>query len=103
MSLPDYDARKRFSIAYGWELVGWDAKPRPDSTVLLSRWEDAEGRIVEAPPTIECDPPREGVRQHVIVDGQPHQTFLRLPHYAPISTWESLLFEHMVRRTMAAG
>jgi len=97
----DFERKKQIAQAYGWDIFSWPSEPVSDSMVMMSRWEDADGNVVAAPPTVECDPPKPGVRQHVIVNGEPHQTFFRLPYYGPARLWEDLLWEHLIRHRLA--
>ena len=103
-SLPDYANRKQLVQAYGWELGGWPADPAlSDKAVLLWRWEDKDGNVIPAPPTVECTPPRAGVRQHVITERGEHEVFLHVPYYGTIAEWGELLFADMMRRRIVRG
>lgn len=98
MSLPDYNNRQKIVEAYGWALGGWPSFPKAADAVLIWRWEDKHGAVIPPPPTVECTPPKLGVRQHVITDAGEHEVFLHLPYYGSIAEWGELLFEDMVKR-----
>jgi hypothetical protein len=88
----DLDEYEKAALNYGWKVIGWDALPTRLSTVLLGRWEDRHGNVIDPPATRECTPPRDGVRQHIISALDEREVFLRLPYYATIEEWRRLMF-----------
>lgn len=93
-SLPDYDAKKAAAALYGWFLCGWPSEATPTDMVLLARWEDKNGKIIDPPPVIVK---ADGRRFFDTSDGQ-HEVFCRLPYFDTPEVWLLLLRVEELRK-----
>jgi hypothetical protein len=91
---PDYDGKKAAAELYGWRMCGYAADPEPNDTILLSRWEDKSGCVIEDPPIIVK---ADGGRFYDTANGQ-HQVFCRMPYYDPPEIWLLLLRVEELRK-----
>lgn len=92
-SLPDYDAKKAAAELYGWFLVGWPSEATPVDMVLLARWEDKDGKIIDPPPLIV----KANGNFYDTRNGQ-HEVFCRMPYFDTPEVWLLLLRVEELRK-----